>query len=273
MFTLRRWWDKHRLQVILATLALSTALVLRQTGATFVFELYRFLARPFQPAAPKEAVLENAQTRELQERLIELESQNQRLQELLGYTSQTKKSGIAAPVVGRSADHWWHQITLGRGSRHGIKTGDVVTAPGGVVGRITRVTPNTSRVLLLSDPSSRVGVTISRSRNMGYMRGQANNRAVLEFFDKVPDVRKGDVVSTSTLSQLYPAGLPIGRIESVNMRKSPAPEAIVELSAPVSYVEWTMVYPHAAVPQEAPTTPPDSDHSDSSADSSSDSSF
>lgn len=249
MFTLRRWWDRHRIQIILASLALSSALLLRQTGAAFLFELYRILARPFQANPPKEEVLKNAQMQELQQRLIDLESQNQRLQELLGYTTERKQTGIAAPVVGRSADHWWHQVILGRGSNHGIRVGYIAMAPGGLVGRVTSVTPNTSRVLLLSDPSSRVGVTVSRSRNMGYMRGQAANRAVLEFFDKVPDVRKGDVISTSSLSQLYPAGLPIGRIESVNMRKSPAPEAIVELSSPVSYLEWTVVYPHTQMPQ------------------------
>jgi rod shape-determining protein MreC len=251
MFTLRRWWDRHRLQIVLTSLALGSALLLRQTGAAFLFELYQLLTRPFQPSQPREVVLENAKFRELQQRLTELESQNQKLQELIGYTANSKKPGIAAPVVGRSADHWWQQIVLGRGSQDGVRTGYVVMAPGGVVGRVTSTTANSSRVLLLSDPSSRVGVTLSRSRNMGYMRGLSTNRAVMEFFDKVPDVRKGDVVSTSSLSQLFPAGLPVGRIESVNMRKSPAPEAVVELTAPVGSIEWTVVYSHSQTSQNS----------------------
>jgi rod shape-determining protein MreC len=249
MFTLRRWWDRHRLQIVLASLALGSALLLRQTGAAFLFELYQLLSRPFQPGQPKEVVLENARLRELQQRLTELESQNQRLQELLGYVGESKQAGITAPIIGRSADHWWQQVVLGRGSRDGVRVGHVVTAPGGVVGRVTSTTAHSSRVLLLSDPSSRVGVTLSRSRNMGYMRGLSTNRAVMEFFDKVPDVRKGDVVSTSALSQLFPAGLPVGRIESVNMQKSPAPEAVVELSAPVSSIEWAVIYPHSQATQ------------------------
>ncbi len=115
--------------------------------------------------------------------------------------------------------------------------------PGGLVGRVVSVTPNSSRVLLLSDATSRVGATVSRSRSMGFMRGQGSNRAVLQFFDKVPDVRRGDVVSTSPVSQLFPPGLPLGRVESVNLDKSPAPEAVIELTAPVSYLEWVIVYP------------------------------
>jgi rod shape-determining protein MreC len=82
---------------------------------------------------------------------------------------------------------------------------------------------------------------------MGFLRGQGSNRAVLQFFDKVPDVRRGDVVSTSPVSKLFPSGLPLGRVESVNLDKSPAPEAVIELTAPVSYLEWVVVYPEGTV--------------------------
>ncbi len=245
MFTLRRWWDRNRLQIVLVGLALGSAVFLRQTQAAALYEVYQLLGRPFQPSVERKDVLENARIEELQQRLTEMESQNQQLQALLGYATQTKKTGITAPVVGRSADHWWQHVILGRGSREGVKVGYTALASGGVVGRVIAVTPNTSRVLLLSDPSSRVGVTISRSRNMGYMRGQSANRAVMEFFDKVPDVRQGDVVTTSSLSQLFPAGLPMGRVESVDLNKSPAPEAVIQLTAPVSYLEWTIIYPHS----------------------------
>lgn len=262
MYTLRRWWDRHQLRIILTSMAIGSALILRQTQATPLFEGYQLLTRAFQSNGAQQKLLENAQFQELQQRLTELESQNQRLRELVGYVSETKKAGITAPVVGRSADHWWQQLILGRGSNDNVKVGYVVMAPGGVVGRVTSVTPNTSRVLLLSDPSSRIGVTISRSRFMGYMRGQSTSYAVMEFFDKVPDVRRGDVVSTSSLSQLFPAGMPVGRVESVNLNKSPAPEATIELSAPVSFLEWAVVYPHdqdaAAVeaPGKKPVPPP-----------------
>ncbi|MDX2230294.1 MAG: rod shape-determining protein MreC [Leptolyngbyaceae cyanobacterium bins.349] len=244
MFTLRRWWDRHRLQAAVAGLALGVALFLRQSEGAILYEAYQLIVRPFQPNVERRTVLENAQILELQQRLTELESQNQQLRSLLGYVEEIKKPGITAPVVGRSADHWWQHVLLGRGSQDGVREGYVVMAPGGVVGRVVDVTPHTSRVLLLSDPSSRVGVTVSRSRFMGYIRGQSSNRAVMEFFDKVPDVRQGDVITTSSLSQLFPAGLPIGRVESVNMSKSPAPEAVIELTAPVSFLEWAIAYPH-----------------------------
>ncbi|BAU43670.1 rod shape-determining protein MreC [Leptolyngbya sp. O-77] len=254
MYVLRRWWGKNGLRLGLAVLALSTAWMLRQTQGAFVLELYRAISAPFQAKGPTRAeILDNAQVQELQQRLIELESQNRRLQELLNYNATQPQPGIAAPIIGRSADHWWQQVTLGRGRRDGVKVGSIVSGTGGLVGRVVQVTANTSRVLLVSDPTSRIGVTVSRSRFMGYMRGQSGNRAVMEFFEKVPDVKPGDVVSTSSFSQLFPPGLPVGRVESIDFSKSPAPEAIVELSAPISTLDWVLVAPN---PKPAATEPP-----------------
>lgn len=243
MYIIRRWWERHALTLVLVSLSLGAAWVLRQTQGAAIFEVYKVITNPLQTTQAEE--LSDARTLELQARLVELESQNQQLKELLGYVKPQSRQtqAIAAPVVGRSADHWWQQVTLGRGSSSGIKIGYIVAAPGGVVGRIISVTPHTSRVLLISDRTSSVGVTISRSRHMGFLRGQSTNEAVMQFFDKVPDVKRGDVVATSPYSQIYPSGLPIGRVESINLSKSPAPEAVISLSAPIPYLEWVAVYP------------------------------
>ncbi len=246
MYALQRWWERYGIQATLAGVALGMALFVRQTQGGVLLETYQLVTRPFHSNPTQPDRLANAQAQELQQRLIELESRNQRLEELLGFVSAKKTPGVAASVIGRSADHWWQQVILGRGSQDGIRVGSIVLSPGGLVGRVSNVTSHTSQVLLLSDPSSRVGVTISRSRYMGFMRGKSANRAVMEFFEKVPDVRRGDVVSTSSFSQLFPAGIPIGRIESVDLNKSPAPEAVIELSAPINYLEWATIYPNSA---------------------------
>ncbi len=245
MYSLRRWWDRHRTFLVLASLALGTGVFLQQTGGGIIYEVYRLLAQPFHAGSRSDLVLQDARLQEYQQRLEELESQNQQLKELLEFKGKIPKQGITAQVIGRSADHWWQQLLLGRGRSDGVQVGDVVMAPGGLVGRVFEVTQGTSRVLLLSDPSSRVGVTISRSRFMGYMRGTSANRAVMEFFDKVPDVQRGDMIVTSGFSCLFPAGLPIGRVESVDLSKSPAPEAVITLSSPVSSLEWAMIYPRS----------------------------
>ena len=82
-----------------------------------------------------------------------------------------------------------------------------MTGIGGVVGRIVAVTPNTSRVLLVSHPSSRVGVVVTKSRHLGYLQGNDGQTATMHFFDKVTDIKPGDGISISALSNLYPPGL------------------------------------------------------------------
>ncbi len=243
MESLRRWWGRNSLAIALGVASLSVAWAIRQTQGGLLMEIYQGVARPLGITYTPTQRLTDARVRELQIRLTDLERQNQQLQGLLDYKPLRQGSAVAAPVLGRSADHWWQQITLGRGERDSVGFGSIVVGPGGLVGRVTAVSPHASRALLISDPSSQVGVVISRSRNMGVLRGQASNRAVVEFFDKDPDVKRGDVVVTSALSSLFPAGVPIGRIETIDLNKSPAPEAQIELSVPLSYLEWVVIYP------------------------------
>lgn len=243
MFALRRWWNRHALRAGLVVLAIGSAWGIRQANGPLLYELYHWVTRPLHPGISSDQQLENSYVLELQQRIVELENQNQSLQQLVEYEKTQSGAVIPAAVIGRSADHWWQHIILNRGSREGVEPGFVVTGPGGLVGRIVAVSPHTSRVLLVSDPTSRVGVKVSRSRVMGYARGLSSDRIVMEFFDKSPDVKAGDVVVTSAYSRLFPKDMPIGRIESLDLSKSPAPEAVVQLSAPLPILEWVVIHP------------------------------
>jgi rod shape-determining protein MreC len=248
MVTLRRWWDRKALQLGLLALAVSSAWMLRQTQGHLLLEMYQVISRPLQilqtGPSPEER-MNDARFWELQTRIADLESQNQKLQNLLGYVQAAPLSAtpIPARVVGRSADHWWQQVTLNRGSKAGIEAGFIVKTDGGLVGLVEHVTPNTSRVLLISDLKSQVGVTISRTSAKGVLRGDASPEAVLEFYEKVPNVQVGDLVSTSAYSQRFPAGLPVGRIKSLDLKKLPTSVATVELFPPILSLDWVAVYP------------------------------
>jgi rod shape-determining protein MreC len=248
MFTVRRWWENKGLQIGLLGLVVVTTWTLRQTQGSLVMELYQAISRPLQtlhPGISPADRIRDARLLELQTRIVDLESQNQKLQSLLGYIKKEPLSArpIVARVVGRSADHWWQQVTLNSGTNAGIKEGFVVKADGGLVGLVESVTPNTSRVLLVSDLKSQVGVTISRTATKGIVRGDSSSEGVLEFYEKVPNVKVGDLVSTSTYSQKFPAGLPVGRVKSLDLKKLPVSVAKVELFPPIRYLDWVTVYP------------------------------
>lgn len=260
MFTLRRWWDKNALKLAGFGTVIGGTYLLLQTQSALVFEAYNALSQPFTQARQIDEI-KTARVEQLQNELQELKNQNQQLKQLANYSATVPNQGILAPIVLRSADNWWQQVVIGRGSADGIALDYIVVGTGGVVGRVVSVSPHTSRVLLVSDPNSRIGVLVSQTRNMGILTGTRNNRSVLQFFDKRPMVKKGDVVATSAVSQLFPTGLAVGRVMEINLNKSPAPEAIVEFTAPLAALEWVTVHPHdphavVAPPVKVTPTPP-----------------
>ena len=242
MFSVRRWWSQYASQIILIGLLLATAGIIRQTQAVPLYELYYWLMRPLEVVkTDKQTQLTNARIQELEQRVMELQQQNQKLKQLSGYANTQSTPSQIAPIIGRSPDHWWQQITIGIGSQDGVKPGDIVTGFGGLVGRVETVTPRSSLVLLISDPKSRVGVIISRSRDMGFIRGNGDRSVVMQFFEKLPDVKVGDAVLTSPASQLFPSGVPIGKIVALNLDESPAPQATIKLNVPMEELEWVLV--------------------------------
>ncbi|PLZ98279.1 rod shape-determining protein MreC [Fischerella thermalis CCMEE 5268] len=248
MFTARRWWEHKGLHIGILSLIVGGAWILRQTQGALLLEIYQGVTSQFQilqPGTNPEERLKDARVLELEAQITELENQNKKLQQLLGYVEKEPISlrPIPARVVGRSADNWWQQVILNRGSLAGIQEGFVVKAEGGLVGLVESVTPNTSRVLLISDLKSKVGVNISRTGAKGVVRGDASAEAVLEFYEKVPNVKPGDVVVTSTYSQKFPSGWPIGRIKSLDLKKLPASVARVELFPSIRSLDWVTVYP------------------------------
>ena len=63
----------------------------------------------------------------------------------------------------------------------------------------------------------------------------------MRFLEKDPDVRPGDVIFSSPASTLVPPNLPVGVIQRINLDADPAPEALVQLSAPADAVDWVQV--------------------------------
>ena len=245
MLIVRRWYGRYGSKLIWAAVVIGIGWFLRQTQGAAILELYYWVTRPLHLESPEllQERLTNARITELEQRLVELDRQNQQLQKLLGYFEAQQQDVIAAPIIGRSPDDWWRQIILGRGSQDGIEVGFVVTGIGGLIGRIVDVTPHTSRVLLISDPTSHVGARVSRTGTMGVIKGDNSRIAIIRFFEKVPKVKPGDTITTSPVSRLFPDGLPIGRVQSVDLEKGPAPEAKIVLTAPINDLEWAVIHP------------------------------
>jgi len=208
-------------------------------GAGFM-DAYALLTRPFWPGSAQSEWLRSAQQLQDQAGLQQFQRDNQRLRGML----QLDRSGgsrVSAAVISREPGGWWQQLELGKGSLDGIKAGDPVLAPGGLIGRVGSVTPSTARVQLLTDSGSRLGVWVARVQRHGLLVGQGTARPRLQFLEKDTGVRPGDVITTSPASTLVPPNLLVGVVQSVNEQLAPAPDAAVQLSAPVDAVDWVQV--------------------------------
>jgi rod shape-determining protein MreC len=239
-----RWWSFNQSAALLAVVVLGAAGFVKATQGLGLSDLNSSLTKPFKADGQVQQKLLDAQTQALQQQIQELEAKNRTLQSLLKLPTLPNYQRIAAPVLSRSADNWWQQLVLGKGSAHGIKVDSVVVAPGGLVGRVMSVTPQSSRVLLASDPTSEIGITVTRSRKVGTIRGRSSRDGVLNFFEKTTDIKVDDVIVTSTYSSLFPPGIIVGRVTKLDLEKRPTPQAVVEFAAPIENLEWVNVLVH-----------------------------
>lgn len=152
-------------------------------------------------------------------RLHEIELENNRFKELLKFQESVPHSMITARVVGKSDNSWSRTLILNAGSRAGIAKGMAVTRPEGLVGKILSVSPHYSLVQLLIDSNSAIPGIVQRTRAQGIVEGKITDLCQIKYLDRLYDVRVGDMVLSSGLGGVYPKGLVIGTVASVQ-RKS-----------------------------------------------------
>jgi rod shape-determining protein MreC len=229
----RRW-------PLLLTLVL-LLLVVRLSKGAVLNDAYALLSLPFWPGPAQSEWLRSARSVEDQARLQALSSDNDRLRQLLGLQRLNADTAVSAPVISRQTGGWWQQLVIGKGALAGVRAGQPVVGPGGLIGLVASVTPATATITLLTDPSSRVGVWVNRTRHQGLLSGAGSARPLLRFLDKDPDARPGDLVVTSPASTLVPPNLPVGVIQVMDANADPAPVAVVQLIAPVQAIDWVQV--------------------------------
>jgi len=152
-------------------------------------------------------------------RARELEKENERLRDLLGFARKKGLRFEPVEVIGGDATSWFSTVAIDkRGSREIEKDMCVVTDKG-VVGRVLSVKPLTARVLLLSDSNSRVGALVQRTRDRGIVQGNDRGGCLMKYLDPMADVERGDLVVTSGDSLIFPKGLAIGVVTKVERER------------------------------------------------------
>lgn len=166
------------------------------------------------------------ENRQLKRRLVELESENRqlrrymtenyRLRRLLQLEPKLPRVHTVAEVIAISPSNWVASAVLNRGIKDGVSVGDVVVACSGLVGQVTRVSQNSCVVLFIVDKRCGVGVRVKRNGAIGFMRGCGNGKCFVRLLDSDSDLRVGDELVTSGLGEVYPSGIPVGKVVSVH---------------------------------------------------------
>ncbi|MCS7252622.1 MAG: rod shape-determining protein MreC [Armatimonadota bacterium] len=179
------------------------------------------------------------ENRQLKRRLVELESENRqlrrymtenyRLRRLLQLEPKLPQTHTVAEVIAISPSNWVASAVLNRGIKDGVSAGDVVVACDGLVGQVARVSQSSCVVLFITDKRCGVGVRVKRNGAVGFLRGCGNGKCLVRLLDSEGDLRIGDELVTSGLGEVYPAGIPIGRVVSIHQfEASQLLEGIVE---------------------------------------------
>ena len=150
----------------------------------------------------------------------EYAAENARLRALLGYKQAASQFDlVAARVIGREADSWSHMITIDRGTADGVHENMAVVTEKGLVGHVVEAGPNYAKVQLILDPRSSVGTLVQRaeSRVVGIVEGDPANPTMPRMVNvpKNADIQEGDIIVTSGFGGMYPKGLVVGLVSSL----------------------------------------------------------
>lgn len=149
--------------------------------------------------------------------LKEAQAENVRLRAALRYVEGSVEEEIVARVVGLNPSPQFQSLRIDRGEDHGVRVGMPVATPDGVVGQVVRAVGGSADVLLLTDPASRLGGVVQRSRVRATVSGTGDGRRLsVDLVRREDDLVDGDVVVTAGSDGIFPRGVPLGTVRSVS---------------------------------------------------------
>jgi len=143
-------------------------------------------------------------------------SDNDRLKELLAFRKMIPYLTIPAQVIGRDPSNWSNSIIIDKGVNNGVRQNRAVLSTKGLVGRLVEVGRQSGKILLITDPNSKVGVMIQRNRHGGILIGSPDGRCKMVYITLDSDIAPGDKVITAGFGTIFPKDIMVGEVISVD---------------------------------------------------------
>lgn len=239
MFFFRNYKIIIFIVILLATVIIILSYSLRQKApAGFITKVVLEVSSPMQNVlnASAKAVTEawcrylllvgiEEENRNLKKKINDMKSQlilyqegyleAQRLRDLLAL-KDNNFNFVTARVIGRTQVALSKTILINKGTVRGLKAGQPVMAPPGLVGRVIDASWHAAKVLPLIDENSNIDAIVQRTRVQGIIRGAGSRGCLLKYIAKTQDVKEGDIVISSGIGGVFPKGMMIGQISLID---------------------------------------------------------
>jgi rod shape-determining protein MreC len=166
---------------------------------------------------------ENIELREQNERLQRwqtvarrLEAENAALRATLNLVPDPALHYVTARVIADQGGAFVRSVLVSVGVAEGVEQGQAALTGDGLAGRVAEVGNNTSRVLLVTDMNSRIPILVGDTQDRAMLVGDNTAEPHLRYLEPRVDVQPGDRVVTSGHGGVFPPGLPVGRVVSVD---------------------------------------------------------
>jgi len=190
-----------------------------------------------------------------------LERENEQLRELHHALPPLVKKWLVAEVIGVEAVPLRQRLIINKGAHDGVHINQPVVDGSGVLGQVAHVGPWSSEVILITDPEHAIPVQITRNGLRTIAIGSGNaDELLLTYLAVNSDVKSGDLLTSSGLGGVFPAGYPVGRITGVRREASQLvaqvqaePAARIDRAREVMLIEFDSASPAAPPAAQALT--------------------
>lgn len=187
---------------------------------------------------------------------LQIHQQQAQLQALGGLAAVSRlqqsalPQAILAEVISTGKNPSADKLFVNVGSRHGVRLGDAVTDENGLIGQVSGVQPFSAEIALLANSQAVIPVMVARTgtRTLVYGRGGG---VALPYFPADALLQAGDVLVTSGLDSVYPAGIPVAEVRTVDPRTgSPYYRVALQAAADYRQVRFLLVIPQQTDPAD-----------------------
>ena len=150
------------------------------------------------------------------QKIISLKMKVMEYEKLLNLSNDTEYNYVTARIKGNFTDQFSNNAFINAGKSMGLQIDFPIIGENGIVGRISEVNNETSRVLFITDVSSRVPVLISDNEHQGILIGNSKGSPSIHFVNELSKINIGDLVMTSGKGDVFPPFLIVGHVISKN---------------------------------------------------------